>query len=210
MSSKENIVFFVDHDAAERDSLKQKIKQKAISVQTFESAESFLTAYRQDCRGCLVTDIHLPGMNGFQLQGMLRNRKNKLPIIFLSDHGTISQSVRAIKAGAIDFLVKPVPLEKFFASIQAAFVECEKLMLADRQNRKFKSVLSKLTNREKEVMKLVVRGFSNKEIAAQLGISFRTVEIHRGHMMRKSGVANLLELIHLADEIGLNEYGCSN
>ncbi len=210
MVAKDHTVYIIDNNPAERNSLMQLIKQEAFSVQAFENAEAFLETYQPYHCDCLITDIYLPGMDGLQLQELLRKREYALPIIFLTGHGTIPQSVKAIKAGAVDFLVKPVSFENLFESIRTALIEYKNLIHANQQNRQFRSVLSRLTNREKEVMKLVVRGLSNKEIAAQLGISFRTVEIHRGHVMRKSGAANLLELVHLVSEIDLSKYGYSN
>lgn len=203
-------VFIIDDDAAVRRSLMLMIEQEAIPVQVFESAELFLESYQPQFKGCIISDIHMPGINGLQLQEMLGDCECAMPIIFLTGFGTIPQSVRAIKAGAVDFLTKPITRAKLIASIQSAFAECEKLMQANQHNRHVKSLLSKLTEREREVLVLVVQGLSNKEIASHLGISHRTVEIHRSHIMHKAGATNLLELAQLAHEIDLEQNRLSN
>ncbi|GJL74387.1 MAG TPA: response regulator [Nitrosomonas sp.] len=210
MSNPEFTVFIIDDDAAVRRSLKLLIEQENIRVRVFENAEVFLKALQPEFKGCIVTDISMPGMDGLQLQEILHLHQYTMPVIFLTGYGTIPRSVRAIKAGAVDFLTKPITREKLLASIRAAFVECERMMEASRNNREAKSRLSKLTEREREVMVLVVQGFSNKEIAAQLKISHRTVEIHRGNIMHKTGAANLLELVQLAHECELDDYNYSN
>lgn len=210
MISDDFTVFIIDDDAAVRRSLMLMIEQEAIPVQVFESAEVFLEHYQPQFKGCIILDIHMPGMDGLQLQEKLGSRECALPIIFLTGFGTIPQSVRAIKAGAADFLTKPVTRAKLIASIRLAFVECEKLMQASQYNRKVKSLLSKLTERERETLVLVVQGLSNKEIATQLGISHRTVEIHRSNIMHKSGATNLLELVQLTHEVDLEKYRLSN
>ncbi|PTN13162.1 response regulator transcription factor [Nitrosomonas aestuarii] len=210
MSLSEFTVFIIDDDAAVRRSLKLLIEQENIRVQDFENAEVFLKALKPDFTGCIVTDINMPGMDGLQLQEVLHHHQYTMPVIFLTGYGTIPRSVRAIKAGAVDFLTKPITREKLLVSIRAAFIECKKLMETNRHNCEAKSRLSKLTEREKEVMVLVVQGFSSKEIATQLDISHRTVEIHRGNIMHKTGAANLLELAQLAHDTELDDYKYSN
>ena len=210
MTSKEFIVYIVDDDAAVRRSLMLMIEQEALAVKVFDSAEAFLKQYRPQLKGCIIADIHMPGMDGLQLQEMLANRVCIMPIIFLTGYGTIPQSVRAIKAGAVDFLTKPVTREKLIACIHSAFAECEKLMQASQHHRNVQSLLSKLTEREREILEWVVQGLSNKEIASHLGISHRTVEIHRSHIMQKSGATNLLELAQFVNEIDLKKHRLSN
>ncbi|SES65274.1 two component transcriptional regulator, LuxR family [Nitrosomonas marina] len=197
--------FIIDDDAAVRHSLMLMVEQEGIPVRVFDSAEAFLDEYSLYDKGCIIVDIHMPGMDGLRLQEILRNHQCTLPIIFLTGFGTIPQSVKAMKAGALDFLTKPIARTKLVASIRSAFSECEKQMRASKHNHKAKSFLSKLTEREKEVVALVVQGLPNKEIAALLDISHRTVEIHRKNIMRKSGVANLLELVQLVNESGADE-----
>ncbi|SEN50013.1 response regulator transcription factor [Nitrosomonas marina] len=202
--------FIIDDDAAVRHSLMLMIEQEGIPVRVFDSAEAFLDEYSLHDKGCIIVDIHMPGMDGLRLQEILQNRQCTLPIIFLTGFGTIPQSVKAMKAGALDFLTKPIARTELVAGIRSAFSECEKQMRASKHNRKAKSFFLKLTEREKEVMALVVQGLANKEIAALLSISHRTVEIHRKNIMRKSGVANLLELVQLVNDSGADEYNLSN
>ncbi|MCB1984672.1 MAG: response regulator transcription factor [Burkholderiales bacterium] len=200
MTPEDFTVYIVDDDAAVRRSLMLMIEQEAIAVKVFDSAEAFLEHYRSQLKGCIIADIHMPGMDGLQLQEILGTRACTMPIIFLTGYGTIPQSVRAIKAGAVDFLTKPITRAKLIACIRSAFAECEKLMQTNQHNRNVQSLLSKLTEREREILEWVVQGLSNKEIASHLGISHRTVEIHRSHIMQKSGATNLLELAQLVNE----------
>jgi len=199
-NSSDFTVFIIDDDAAVRHSLFLMIEQEGFTVQTFENAENFLINYPNQSKGCIILDLNMPGMNGLQLQEALSNKGDTLPIIFLTGYGTIPQSVKAIKAGAVDFLTKPVTRVKLLTCIRSAFEECKKLLQTDQQMRTAKSLLSKLTEREKEILTLVVEGYSNKEIAAQLQISHRTVEVHRSRIMQKTGASHLLELKQIAQE----------
>ena len=202
---REPSVFIVDDDAAVRDSLTLMIEQAGIRVQSFENAKAFLSAYRPDFFGCIIIDMRMPGMDGLQLQEELIWRKIGLPVIFLTGHGDIPLSVRAIKNGAVDFLTKPVVREKLLVCVRAAFAEAKKRVSDIARNREMISCLAKLTGREREVMVLAVQGRSNKEIASRLGISHRTVEIHKSKIMHKTGATNLIDLVRIARESDLNE-----
>lgn len=204
MTSQYPIVFIVDDEPAVRDSLALLVEQEGISVQTFEDAETFLSIYQPDYKGCIILDVRMPGMDGMMLQEKLSQCKCMMPIIFLTGHGDIPMSVRAIKAGAIDFLTKPITRAKLLAAIQSAFLESEKLIEANKHNQDAISRLASLTKREHEVMMLAIQGCHNKEIATRLGISFRTVEIHRSNIMHKTGAINLLDLARIAYESGLS------
>ena len=197
-------VFIIDDDTAVRDSLTLLLEQEAIHVQSFTSAEAFLSAYKPDFTGCILLDIRMPGKDGLTLQEELNQRKNQLPIIFLTGYGSIPLSVKAMKAGAIDFLTKPVTRIKLLTSIQSAFLEAYKTQHAAEHHQDALSRIVTLTEREQEIMTLVVQGYSNKEIAQRLHISFRTVEIHRSHILHKTGAHNLLDLVRIAHESGLN------
>ena len=201
MISDDSIVFIIDDDDAVRHSLMLMIEQEGIPVQVFESAEAFLKHFQPQFKGCIILDINMPGMDGLQLQETLGNYECSLPIIFLTGFGSVPQSVKALKMGAVDFLIKPVTREKLIESIRSAFVKCENLIQVRRHNHKTKSFLSKLTAREKEILGLVLQGRSNKEIGLDLDISYRTVEIHRRNIMHKAGATNLLELAELAHKI---------
>lgn len=202
---QEPTVFIVDDDAAVRDSLTLMIEQAGMRVQSFENAKTFLNACRPNFFGCIIIDVKMSGMDGLQLQEELTWRKILLPVIFLTGHGDIPMSVRAIKGGAIDFLTKPVIREKLLICVRAAFTEAKKRLSDATQNREITSCLAKLTRREREVMLLAVQGHSNKEIGSYLGISYRTVEIHKSKIMQKTGAHNLLDLARIARESELSE-----
>lgn len=201
----EPTVFIVDDDAAVRDSLTLMIEQAGMRVQSFENAKAFLNAYQPNFFGCVIIDVQMPGMDGLQLQDELSWRKILLPIIFLTGHGDIPMSVKAIKGGAVDFLTKPVIREKLLICVRAAFAEAKKRISDFTQNQEIATCLTKLTRREREVMLLAVQGRSNKEIGSCLGISFRTVEIHKSKIMQKTGANNLLDLARIARESELGE-----
>jgi FixJ family two-component response regulator len=190
-------VFVVDDDDAVRDSLGLVFETAELEYQTFASAECFLENYCPGQPGCLVLDVNMPGLDGHELQAELIRRHIHLPIIFLTAYGDIPMTVRAMKAGAVDFLTKPVStellLDRVLAALQIEINTYAQAMkgqaLCDR--------LNGLTSRELEIMGMVVAGLTNKEIARHLGISHRTVEIHRAKVMEKTGAPNLLELARI-------------
>lgn len=187
-------VFIVDDDDAVRDGLAMVIETVGLTCQTFDSAESFLETYQPGTRGCLVLDINMPGMNGDELQTELISRNIRLPIIFLTAFGDIPMSVRTIKAGAVDFLTKPVQIKQLIDRIQTE-LQNERLMSNQiKEDQDFHNRINSLTPRELEILPLAISGNPNKEIAHQLGISYRTVEIHRTQILKKTGTTNFLEL----------------
>lgn len=196
-------VFIIDDDPAVRDALTLMIEQADLTVEAFGNARAFLDVYRPEMRGCALVDINMPEMDGIRLQEEIIARGLPLPIIFLTGHGNIPLSVKTVKAGASDFLTKPIGREKLLDCIRAAFMECEGLQAKHETNRRCQSLLSTLTEREQEVMQLALNGQTNKKIAQQLGISHRTVEIHKARLMQKTGAGNLLELARIAQEAGL-------
>ena len=186
-------VFIVDDDAAVRDGLGMLCEVNGLSVECHDSAESFLGAYRPARQGCLVLDVRMGGMSGPELHAELSRRGSLLPVIYLSGHGDIPLSVRAMQAGAVNFLTKPVNGSELLACLAQALREGEhRHMYALR--------LADLSAREREVMALAIGGLSNKEIARRLDISHRTVEIHKRHILRKTGTNSLLELARLATD----------
>ena len=193
-------IFIVDDDSAVRDSLTLMIEQENISVYTFDSAEAFLNAYQPESGSCAIVDIRMSGMDGMELQQLLLARHISLPIIFLTGHGDIPLSVQAMKAGAVDFLTKPVTREKLIASIKAALQKSDRLLSENVNHQQALSHLAQLTERERDVMLLAVQGLPNKQIARQLGISHRTVEIHKSKIMQKTGAINLLDLARIVHE----------
>ena len=200
MNTTNPTVFIVDDDAAVRDSLSLMIEQENIKVCTFDSAEAFLDAYQLESGGCAIVDIRMSGMDGMELHQFLLARHILLPIIFLTGHGDIPLSVQAMKAGAVDFLTKPVTREKLIKSIKAAIQKSERLLFESVNHQQALSHLAHLTERERDVMLLAVQGFPNKHIARQLGISHRTVEIHKSKIMQKTGAINLLDLARIVHE----------
>jgi len=199
----EPTVFIIDDDAAVRDSLMLMIEQEGITVKTFSSGDEFLQSYEQECLGCAIIDIRMPDMDGMQLQEELNKRSILLPIIFLTGHGDIPMSVKAVKAGALDFLTKPVTRDSLLSSVRSAILDSKRLLALLEDGQHAKSRLAELTEREREVMALAVSGLPNKDIARRLDISHRTVEIHKSKIMHKTGAINLLDLARIASEGGL-------
>jgi FixJ family two-component response regulator len=197
-------VFIVDDDSAIRDSLSLMIEQEYLAVQAFESAEAFLSYYKPECSGCTIIDIRMPGMDGLELYEVLLDRNILLPVIFLTGHGDIPMSVQAMKAGAVDFLTKPVTREKLMASVWAAIRKSERVLSESANHQEALSRLADLTDRERDVMLLAVQGHPNKYIASHLGISHRTVEIHKSKIMHKTGAINLLDLARIVHESDLS------
>lgn len=194
-----DLVFVIDDDEAVRDALTMQLEAAGHAVAAFGTASEFLDVCTRGTRGCIILDVDMPVMDGPALQEELLRRNVQLPVIFLSGKGTIPVTVRTIKAGAMDFLTKPVDGSVLLARVQDAL---ERSSLLQKQSEAFQSValrLAALTEREREVMKLAVAGQTNKEIGQRLGISYRTVEIHRTHVMQKTGASNLLELARIAD-----------
>jgi len=197
-------VYIIDDDSAIRDSLALMIEQEDLGVLVFDCAESFLAACSETSYGCAIIDIRMPGMDGMQLQEEMTRRGILLPVVFLTGHGDIPMSVRAIKSGAQDFLTKPVTRDKLLASVRSALKSGSQMVEKIARVQRTRSLLAELTDREREVMMLAVLGHPNKEIARRLGISHRTVEIHKAKIMHKTGAINLLDLARLAQEGGLS------
>ncbi|QDX82514.1 DNA-binding response regulator [Denitratisoma sp. DHT3] len=197
-------VFVVDDDAAVREGTALLLEVAGLEQRCCDCAEALLATIGPESRGCLLLDINMPGMNGLELQEELVRRGICLPIIFLSAHGDIPSSVKAIKAGAMEFLVKPVSGAALIAQIQLALDADHRRHQEAAIQQNALSRLSGLTEREREILALALSGQSNKEIARHLGISYRTVETHRSHILLKTGATTLLELAQLAAAGGLS------
>lgn len=196
-------IFVVDDDASLRKSLMLVLEQEGMAVSAFHCAEDFLAAELPQSRSCAIVDMHMPGMNGLELQETLIRKGIALPVIILTGYGEFSASVRAIKSGAEDYLVKPVAREKLLVAVHSALAKSEQMLgIADRRQQARQRV-EQLTQREREVMQLAINGASAKEIARNLNISHRTVEKHKSSLMHKTGSTNLLDLVKLATESGL-------
>lgn len=195
MNKAEPMVFIVDDDPGVRDSIRFLLRSVDLPSRSFESATEFLEVYEEGLAGCLVLDVRMPGMSGLELQAHLLEVGSTLPIIFVTAHGDVPMAVDAVKAGAVDFVEKPFRDQELLDKIQEA-------LLADSEKRGNRSELAEirdrlgsLTPREREVMDLVVAGKPNKNIARALGISQRTVEIHRARVMEKMGVRSVSLLV---------------
>jgi len=203
-SSHTHTVFLVDDDASVRRALARLIKSAGHQVQAFSSAREFLDTVPQTAGpACLVLDIRMPGLSGIDLQRQLQATSHTLPIIFITGHGDIPMSVKAIKAGAVDFLPKPVKDTDLLRAIEQAVARsvhdrAERDELEDIQRR-----VEKLTPREREVMALVVRGLLNKQIAFELGTVEKTIKVHRARVMKKMQVGSLAELVRVAEKVGI-------
>jgi two-component system response regulator FixJ len=196
-------VYIVEDEYPVRHSLGLIMETAGYEYRTFENAEEFLQNYSPGQPGCLLLDVNLPGLNGDELQAELARRKIHLPIIFLTAYADIPTTVRVIKAGAVDFLTKPVPRDLLIERIQAVLLQEVQVREQSEEQALGMSQQYGLTSRELEIMTLVVEGHSNKEIARKLGISYRTVEIHRARILKKTGTTTPLELARLCEAANL-------
>ncbi len=203
MSQTDPIVFIVDDDASVLKSLSRLLRSAKLNSVAFSSPQKFLDWYSPHIAGCLVLDVAMPGLDGLQLQQALAAKDSEIPIIFLTGHGDIPMSVRAMKRGAIDFLTKPVNDNDLLEAIRIAIER-------DRVSRQTRSELNDirqreatLTPREREVMRCVISGASNKRIARFLGIAEKTVKVHRGRVMEKIAVKSVAELVSLCRKAGI-------
>jgi len=191
-------VFVVDDDQAMRNSLKWLIESIDMPVKTYASANEFLNSYYPGRVGCLLLDIRMPGMSGMELQTRLAQEDSRLPVIMITGHGDVTMAVKAMKSGAVDFIEKPFHDEDLLASIRNALEFDEKRRQLRSQRAEIAVRLVELTPREHEVMTMVTEGRANKEIAAVLGVSAKTVEAHRARVMDKMHARSLAELVRMA------------
>ncbi len=195
--NSEPTVFVVDDDQAMRNSLKWLIESIGMQVQTYGSADEFLNGYYPGRAGCLLLDVRMPGMSGLELQAYLERQNYRLPVIIITGHGDIGMAVKAMKAGAVDFIEKPFHDEALLSSIRSALDFDKKQRGLQSQRAQIATRLAELTPREHEVMDMVTDGRSNKEIAAALGVSAKTVEAHRARVMDKMRATSLAELVRM-------------
>jgi len=195
-------VFVIDDDASLRAALKELFESVGLQVELFGSGESFLERKHSNSTSCLVLDIRLPGMSGLKCQEELANAKISIPIIFLTGHGDIPTSVRAMKAGAGDFLTKPVERDTLVTAIERAVADFSIKRERHRRLSRLRDLVATLTPRERQVFQLVARGRLNKQIAFELGTTERTVKAHRLKVMDKLRVHSLAELVSAAEHLG--------
>jgi FixJ family two-component response regulator len=197
------IVFVIDDDELVRDTVADLLHSVGLGAQAFGSAQEFLQTKLPDAPSCIVLDVRLPGTSGLEFQRTLANSNIKLPVIFISGHGDISMSVKAIKSGAKDFLTKPLREQELLDAVQACIEEDrarrhQASLIAELQER-----FNSLTTREREVLPLVITGRLNKQIAGQLKLSEMTVKVHRAQIMRKMRARSLVDLVRMADMLGI-------
>ncbi len=200
-------VFIVDDEPAIRESLSRLVGAAGFRAECFDGADAFLAAYRNGRPGCLVTDIRMPGMNGLELQERMRADGCAIPIIVLTGYGDVPGAVRALKGGALDFLQKPYEPDVLLVRIAEALERDARAREAAARAAEVGSRVARLTPREREVMALVIEGKANKVIAIDLGISERTVELHRGRVMGKLEARSVAELIRTVEAWTEPEYG---
>ncbi len=201
MSEEKPVVFVIDDDLSIRTALTGLFRANALNVQTFGSTQEFLRAERPDAPGCMVLDVKLPGLNGLDFQSELIKLSLHLPVIFITGYGDIPMSVRAIKAGAIEFLIKPFRERDLLAAVrQGIELDCNRRK-DDAAIEKLRECFASLTPREREIMTQVVTGRPNKQIAASIGLSLITVKIHRGRVMQKMGAKSFADLVRTADKL---------
>jgi FixJ family two-component response regulator len=203
MKTGDPIVFVVDDDSSMREALTDLITSVGLLVEAFKSAREFLAHRRRDAPACLVLDVRLPGLSGLDLQRELARTEAPIPVIFITGHGDIPMSVRAMKEGAVEFLAKPFRDQDLLDAVQNALeidraARQERSLVADVRRR-----YESLTNREREVMRLVVSGLLNKQIAGELGSSEVTIKMHRGQVMHKMKAQSIVELLRMAEKIGI-------
>jgi FixJ family two-component response regulator len=201
MKELDPIVFVIDDDRMIREGLHSLIRSVGLRVETFASAQDFLVAKRPDASACMVLDVRMPGLSGLDLQLKLRDDGIPIPIIFITGHGDIPMSVRAMKEGAHEFLTKPVRGQDLLDAVQKALASDRALRQERREVDEIRKRFESLTPREKEVLTLVVAGLLNKQIADQLGMSELTVKTHRAHVMEKTQAESLAHLVRMSEKL---------
>jgi FixJ family two-component response regulator len=202
-SAREPLVFIVEDDELMREALGNLFASIGLEVEVFGSASEMLQSKLPDVASCLVLDIRLPGMSGLDFQGELAKANIHIPVIFMTGHGDIPMSVRAMKGGAVDFLTKPFRDQDMLDAVTVAIERDRKRREADKIVASLQTLFEKLTPREREILALVSSGLMNKQIAAELGVAEITVKIHRGHIMKKMDAKSLADLLRKAETLGI-------
>ncbi len=204
MTNQELTVFIVDDNQAVRTLLTDLIDSVGIKVQSYATASDFLSDYSAELLGCLILDIRMPGMSGLELQQELNRRESNLPIILMSGHGDIPMAVQAMREGALDFIQKPFRNQELLDMVNRALEICEKQQNDQNQTQSIKQRIHSLTSREHQVMQMIVDGKTNKVIAVDLGLSQRTIEVHRANVMHKLEAHSMADLVRIVTQTDMS------
>ena len=197
------LISIVDDDDWIAGAIETLVRSLGLTARTFASAASFLQSSSVADTRCLILDVHMPGMSGLELQDHLSRLGSEIPIIFITGHGDVPMSVKAMKAGAIDFLTKPVREQEMLDAVTGALERDRKRRAEEKSNSDARARFALLTPRERQIMALVTGGLMNKQVAGKIGISERTVKIHRGNVMRKMRTKSLADLVMIAENLGI-------
>ena len=204
MGEEQAVVYVIDDDESVREGVTDLLRSVGHTVRGFRSAQEFLDADRDDAPGCIVLDVRLPGPSGLEFQRTLTKSNIQIPIVFLSAHGDIAMSVRAIQSGAIEFLTKPVHEQQLLDAVQAGIERHRGRRQQAKAVGELQQRFQSLTPREREIFTLIVAGRRNKQIAAHLELSEMTVKVHRSQIMRKMAASSLVDLVRMADKLGIS------
>ena len=204
LSAADSMVLVIDDDASMREALRALFRSVGLQVEVFASPQEFLLSKLPDVPSCLVLDVRLPGLSGLDFQSDLAKAGIHLPIVFVTGHGDIPMTVRAMKAGAVEFLTKPFRDQDMLDAVQVALARDRGRLESEKTMAKIRSDFETLTAREQEVMTLVTSGLMNKQIAGEIGVSEITVKVHRGNVTRKMGAKSLADLVRMAEVLGMH------
>jgi two-component system, LuxR family, response regulator FixJ len=200
MSDHGRIVYIVDDDSSVRNSLARLLKANGLLCEHFSCCEDFLTFKHKALASCLILDVQLPGINGLELQEMMASQNLSIPVIFITGYGTVPISVKAMKSGAVDFLAKPFSEEELLEAIRRALERDAQVIKQKKEAQKIIRLLDTLTPREHDVLRWVITGRLNKQIARSLGTTEETIKVHRGRLMHKMGVSSVAQLVRLTQK----------